>query len=166
LGEPPDRRVFEAASWRLASALVRRHPDDLRILHTHPGGGQYDCLTIIRRRSSGPGRVELNRVGSLQVVERFDGRPGEWLATWEDYLRDDESAFAAGLERGAGLTPRQVGSVGSAAALTYDVLAALAATATVHVPVAIESGYIDTSGYGGGPDPLLDTSRRPITSSR
>ncbi len=37
--------VVEAASWRLGSELVRRHPHHLVLLRTHPGDGQHDCLT-------------------------------------------------------------------------------------------------------------------------
>ena len=34
--------MLEAASWRLASELVRRHPDTVRLTGAHPGGGQSD----------------------------------------------------------------------------------------------------------------------------
>ena len=37
-----NRSVLEAASWRLASELVRRHPDTVRLTGAHPGGGQSD----------------------------------------------------------------------------------------------------------------------------
>src|SRR5437588_367965 len=40
LMEDFDRSVVEAASWRLASELVRRHPTALRLIRGHPGGGQ------------------------------------------------------------------------------------------------------------------------------
>lgn len=42
-----DRSVLEAASWRLASELARRHPDTTRLIRAHPGGGQYDCLRVM-----------------------------------------------------------------------------------------------------------------------
>jgi hypothetical protein len=48
-----DTSVLEAASWRLASELVRRHPLSTRVLHTRPGGGQYDCLTITSPTADG-----------------------------------------------------------------------------------------------------------------
>ena len=97
--------VLEAASWRLASELVRRHPVTTRILHTHPGGGQYDCLTITSPNGDG-GSVQLNRNGTIQVDDRFDGRTGElWEPTdWDDYLRADPREL-----------PRPVGDGGRAA---------------------------------------------------
>ena len=110
LSEWIDRSVLEAASWRLASELVRRHPLTTRVLHTHPGGGQYDCLTITSPTATG-GTIQLNRNGSIQVHQRFDDSPDpQWEPTsWDEYLRADPRAFLNVLERAAGLpTPRYV----------------------------------------------------------
>ena len=92
-----DRTVLEAASWRLASELVRRHPLTTRVPHTHPGGGQYDCLTITSPTGVG-GAVQLNRNGTIQVHDRFDGRSdAEWEHTdWDNYLRADPRASSTG----------------------------------------------------------------------
>lgn len=154
-----DGSVLEAVSWRLASELVRRHPTTTRVLRTHPGGGQYDCLTITSPTASG-GTVQLNRHGTVQVQERFDGRPVEgWEPTeWDEYLRCDPRTFLDRLERASGLT--RPGHVPSAVpmTLTLRVLAALAATAVKSVhPVEVQAGYIDTSGYGSGPNDALDS---------
>ena len=153
-----DRSVLEAASWRLASELVRRHPLTTRVLHTHPGGGQYDCLTITSPAATG-GTIQLNRNGSIQVHQRFDDSPDpQWEPTsWDEYLRADPRAFLNLLERGAGLpTPRRV-PPSDPMTITYRFLAAMAATAVKSVhPIEIQSGYLDTSGHGGGPNDALD----------
>jgi len=154
-----DRSVLEAASWRLASELVRRHPRTTRVVHTHPGGGQYDCLTITSPTGD-QGTVQLNRNGTIQVHDRFDGRSGDqWEPTdWDDYLRADPRAFLDRLERAAGLpTPPHI-PPSDPMTLTYRVLAALAATAvkTVH-PIEIQSGQIDSTGYDAGPNEALDS---------
>lgn len=156
--EELDRSVIEAASWRLASELVRRHPTALRLIRGHPGGGQSDCLWLLPVVGD-HGDVRLNRVGTIQVLDRFDGRPAdEWRPTeWTDYLFADPRAFLDRLERAAGLpTPAQVPSATSRT-LTYRVLAAIAATAfkSVH-PIEIQQGYIDSSGYDAGPNRNLD----------
>lgn len=65
-----DRSVLEAVSWRLASELVRRHPDTTRLIRGHPGGGQSDCLWILPTASE-HGDIRLNRHGTIQVLERF-----------------------------------------------------------------------------------------------
>src|SRR5579875_1503510 len=94
LGAWEDGSVVEAASWRLASELCRRHPGRARLFRGHPGGGMYDVLWII---GSGPGNhldIRLNRVGTIQVHGRFDGCPPEWPATpWDEYLRSDPRMF-------------------------------------------------------------------------
>jgi hypothetical protein len=153
-----DRSVLEAASWRLASELVRRHPDTTRLIRAHPGGGQSDCLWILPTAGS-TGDIRLNREGTIQVLERFDGRPpGNWeVADWDEYLRADPRQFLNHLEIAAGLPIPSHVPASQPWTLICRVLAAIAATAvkTVH-PIDIQPGMIDTSGYGGGPNEALD----------
>lgn len=158
LMEDFDRSVIEAASWRLASELVRRHPTAVRLIRDHPGGGQSDCLWLLPLVGEN-GDVRLNRVGTIQVLDRFDGRPSDqWRPTeWNEYLFSEPRAFLDRLERAAGLpSPSQVPSA-TPRTLTYRVLAAIAATAfkSVH-PIQIQQGYIDSSGYDAGPNRNLD----------
>lgn len=156
--EDLDRSVVEAASWRLASELVRRHPTVLRLIRGHPGGGQSDCLWLLPLIGD-QGDVRLNRVGTIQVLQRFDGRPGDgWRPTeWSEYLFAEPREFLDRLERTAGLpTPPHVPSA-TPRTLTYRVLAAIAVTAfkSVH-PIEIQQGFIDSSGYDAGPNPSLN----------
>ena len=103
-----DRAVLEAASWRLASALLRRHPDRLRLIRAFPAGGQADCLWLLSR-DGGAGDVRLNRHGTIQVVTRFDRLPvtGPELVCWADYLRTDHRDSVRTLEAQAGLPARR-----------------------------------------------------------
>ena len=156
-----DRSVLEAASWRLASELVRRHPASTRLIRAFPGGGQYDVLWIQATEDIEKGDVRLNRNGTIQVHRRFDGRPAkeDWSPTqWDEYLRADPHEFLVRLEELAGLPrPTQVPAT-TPTTLAYRILAAIASTAVKSVhPIDIQSGYIDTDGYGGGPNPVLDT---------
>lgn len=148
-----DYSVVEAASWRLASELFRRHPD-LWLFRGHPGGGQYDVLWLRRpQRQSGPGDVRLNRAaGTIQVLETFDGSPALYQPTdWTTYLAADPRQFLAALERAAGLSPPPQVPSATPVSLTYRVIAQVTAmqAKSVH-PVQVEEGYIDTSGDGGG----------------
>lgn len=161
-GSWKDRSVIEAASWRLASELMRRHPTGSRLIRGHPGGGQYDVLWI---RSEGEHVLEivLNRVGTIQVHGRLDGRPVEWEpTTWIEYLAADPRDFLERLEAAAGWpAPSQV-PASTPETLTYRVLAALAATGAKTIdPIVIGLGYIDTSGCGGGPNDYLEQFRLP-----
>src|SRR5215469_8502395 len=63
--------LVELASWTLATELTRRAPKVLRIVETHPGGGQYDCLSIMRTDRN-LHLCALNRRGSFTAFRRFD----------------------------------------------------------------------------------------------
>lgn len=41
--------IKRALAWKTYRTLLDHHPDlDLFIMETHPGGGQYDCLTLVQ----------------------------------------------------------------------------------------------------------------------
>ena len=40
--------LARAAAWWVAAELIRRHPKRLTVVETHPGGGQYDCVSVYR----------------------------------------------------------------------------------------------------------------------
>lgn len=157
MNEPMNSTVTEAISWRLASELCRRHPKTTRILITHPGGGQYNCLTIINSQG-GIGVIQLNRSGTIQVHQKFDtDRPSDWRVTeWSEYLASDPLEFLERLENSSGLNPPRDVPASIPRTLTYRVLAALTATAIMTVrPLEVKSGFIDTSDGGGGPNGAL-----------
>lgn len=152
-----DRSVLEAASWRLASELARRHPATTRLIRAHPSGGQSDCLWLMPTAGE-TGDVRLNRHGTIQVLERFDGRPPADSAPieWDEYLRADPREFLHRLETAAGLPLPQQVPAATTATLTYRVLAAIASTAVKSVhPIEIQLGFIDSSGYDAGPNEAL-----------
>ena len=99
MNEQMNSTVTEAISWRLASELCRRHPQTTRILITHPGGGQYNCLTIVNSQG-GIGVIQLNRSGTIQVHQKFDtDRPSDWRATeWSEYIASDPLEFLKQLD--------------------------------------------------------------------
>jgi len=149
-----DGSLLEAASWRLASELVRRHPSTIRLIRAHPAGGLYDLLWLKPCVSGSRGSISLNRNGTIQVPDRFDGRPSDWgLTEWDEYFRADPREFLIRLEAAAGLpAPGQLPAA-TPMTLTLRVLAAIAATGVKSVhPIEIVPGMIDTSGYGGGPN--------------
>ncbi|MEV0288823.1 hypothetical protein AB0H36_32290 [Kribbella sp. NPDC050820] len=147
--------VVEAASWRLASELARRHPGVVRVTREHPGGGLYDVLAL---RSDAGLELMLNRQGTIQIHGRHDQSDVDWAPTpWVDYLAHDPRAFLEWLESAAGLPLVQRVPASTPTTLVYRTLAGIAATSfmTLHSP-EIEMGYIDTAGYGGGPASWLD----------
>ena len=58
--------IKELLSWMIAAHLLRLVEPNLRVFITHPGGGQYDCLTLVS--PEGEQLVLLNRNGSSALV--------------------------------------------------------------------------------------------------
>jgi hypothetical protein len=136
---------------------MRRHPNGVRLFRGHPGGGQYDVLWIMSIRGSGLD-VRLNRTGTIQIHCRADGGTNiNWEPTsWVEYLASDHLEFIRKIEEAAGWRANSELPSPTPTLLTYQVLAALVAFSfKVENPIWIEQGYIDTSGYGGGPNGLL-----------
>ncbi len=151
----PNRQVLEAVSWRVASELVRRHPRRLRVIETHPGGGQYDCLTLIDRRGWRGGHIDLNRIGTAHVHVRFDdpNRDGHhrYHGFWGAYLSEHPLEVLRMLERHAGLP-----DVGHLPTSTRTSLSFRFA-ASCMAPVALglrrwewRNGFDDNSGWESG----------------
>jgi hypothetical protein len=61
----------EVVRWWLVAALASATSVD-RVIETHGGGGQYDCITLFLgeqpAREPGPLRVEVNRQGRVHVL--------------------------------------------------------------------------------------------------
>jgi hypothetical protein len=152
-----------AQSWWIASELVRRHPH-LRIVETHPGGGQYDCLTLIDR-SEGAVRavVDLNRVGRMHVPGTDGAEPLDWAAALAANGGHD---VVRALEAACGLpTPRTAPPSGPAV-LCYRIIARVL-TSLVDQRHAwdVRNGEIDSSG-GSGRRPELDEFPSVVESMR
>ncbi len=87
----------EAASWSLVSELIRAFPD-WRVFHTHPGGGQYDCLTIVDDGDSPSIRIDVNRRGSVHArSQSSDGQnlgfsDSEWFESLMQGVRPRDLA--------------------------------------------------------------------------
>lgn len=92
-----DERLINVQSWWIASELLRRHPD-LGLIETHPGGGTYDCLTVVEWAAQPSRRVDLNRNGSIHVA----GSGGAFSWADERGRRDRHWALKT-IERAAGL---------------------------------------------------------------
>ena len=149
----PSRKLIEAMSWRIASTLLRRHPELLRLVETHPGGGTYDCLSLYNRVDNDLGDLHLNRGGSATVFRKFDetsdpDHMSQWRTIWpEAAVADDLRLVVEELERLCGLPwvhklPRSTAEV-----LTFRIVSAfLTANAFSSADWECRMGYTDTSG--------------------
>jgi len=155
----PSSAMKEIASWRVVSELVRRYPERLTVLETHPGGGQYDMLTLIDRHrihdlesplEPFPGAFQFNRVGSVFIN---DGRQEiVWRGFWSEILAvEDPRSLIRRLSAAAGLPRIQRLPVHTPAVLVYRLIASfLSQTTLTRERWECRNGYVDTSGYGGG----------------
>lgn len=87
--------VRAAVTWRILTELVRRHQNEcgLRVYETHPGGGQYDCLTLVwydasrRRRHLCDFNVASQHIHVWEPYERPRLRLGDlWWPDQNDYV--------------------------------------------------------------------------------
>ncbi|MEV6493289.1 hypothetical protein AB0M20_32405 [Actinoplanes sp. NPDC051633] len=144
-------------SWWLASELIRRHPD-LVLIEMHPGGGQYDCLSLFR---NGERVVFINRAGTVQIPDDESFRP----LTFEQIFSRPPSSVVRSIEMGVRLPSPQRSPISTPAALTYRVIAQLMAiTVNDKRSWDVRNEILDTSGYGGGPRGYVD--KFPIAAER
>ncbi len=151
-----ERWWTEAASWMLASALVRRH-GNLSVIQVHPSGGQSDRLWIGSWRIDNESArfVEiwsLNRAlgGAIHLGETTL-RPGTFSDTpWNDLLETERPVqFVDALEAAAGRIPSPTRDM-TARGLTYDVISSLITrTRFDEHPIRCRSLYLDSAGGSG-----------------
>lgn len=149
----PSFRSINAHSWWLAATLTRRYPH-LIILETHPGGGTYDCLTIVDGRdvANSPRIANLNRVGSIHITTRSEPHQTtnlSWAACLSGanpYLAVDHIVFHSELHKDPtpdGPLPPRV--------LAYQFIAtALQMHQNSPDEWDARNEFIDTSGMGTG----------------
>ena len=77
--------MAEWRSWQIAAALMRCGEPDLVPVHTRPGGGLYDCLTLVDPH--GLTRVDINRNGSIHLLN------GDLIPNWTTRMRTDAYAL-------------------------------------------------------------------------
>lgn len=155
----PSRQIIEIASWRVAAEMVRRYPR-IRIIQTHPGGGQVDSLSLLLRLGPEPAeRLDLNRLGAIQYHFR---RPNgsqtfkSWPDFWAEFVNaGDPREPMRKLAAFAGLPPVAKLRPPTNAVVCYRFLAAFLTQAAFDTSFgkanwSCENGYLDTSdGYGG-----------------
>jgi hypothetical protein len=141
------RQIIEALRWRLVAEFMRRHGAQFTIIETHPCGGNYDCLTLLRGEES---VAHLNCGASFTAwpangENRIEG-PELWSRALEEKgMRDilDHMSRCCGLEV-PGKLPRTTPET-----LCYRVMAGVtSALALENEPWEWRNGQEDTAGYG------------------
>lgn len=159
-------RVTEAVTWTLIADIMRRHEATagLRVIETHPGGGQYDCRTILQPTATdfGP-HIHFNlqsgnaacfgTFGPRRAVERPEWACGERdpdrLAYVEAVLQAEHRMQVVNyIEATLGLPSPARSPATTRHALSYRVMAEIAARSMLDGPIVRwVNGREDTSGY-------------------
>ena len=150
-----DQSLREMLSWRLLTETVRRAPLRLRILEMHPGGGQYDCLSLYTVEQEEV--AHLNRLGSFTTwaTLREKGIGPASADSWDIWSDVHTEVTPVELVDGIcsriGLpVPRKLPS-SNAPILVYRFIAELLSWTPCRPQTwECRSGYLDTSGWGGG----------------
>jgi len=154
-------RVSEAATWHVIADLMRRHEarHHLHVIESHPGGGQFDCRTIVQFSPDGSSPVLGFDLGSGKVhIHRPLGKPRKperqrWghqegpLPYVEAVLPADHPRdVVCHLEALLGLPSPSTSPSTTRHGLAYRVMAEVAARAILSGPeVRWENGRNDTS---------------------
>lgn len=177
-GLPPLRRSLNTAiAWRIAAELIRRHQArfGLRVLETHPGGGQYDCLSLTMPANGMAHAVHLAafNLGSGRVTIFHpigtDGSAEHWRDDYyaEYAIRQQEPcAVIDRIEALAGLPRiRKLPPVDTAVRCVRILAAVMEAEALAREPRRAECGWYDSSGTGGSSVQAWLTSAFPRIAS-
>lgn len=141
-------QFIEAASWRIACELMRRHAARLRLIESHPGGGQYDCLSFFDRNTK-EHVLDLNRVGSAHGFLAGQTMPDVWR---ECSAASDFKTVVDAVERTAGLkAPASLPQAGREV-VTYRFVAEwLSSRLFGRERWECRNGYLDSSACPGAP---------------
>lgn len=172
-------RITEAITWALIADLMRRHEATagLRVIETHPGGGQYDCRSIVQLSDGHWGNdVSFNlQSGNASCSGAFGeeqrrvehpiwaGEDQGWdrLAYIDAVLQAEHRMQVVNLlEAKLGLPSPSRSPATTRHALSYRVMAEVAKRSILDGPVIRwENGREDTSGWEPS-DPVHTALRR------
>ena len=144
----PQIQIAESTAWHLCSEFVRHRPE-ARIYFWHPGGGQYDMLSVfIPTRDGWNNRLfDLNMRGSIRYY--VDSR--EIIIPWKDFFRDGPQQTIETIERATGWRQTTETPLSTPAVLAYRVVSTLVRmTAQTKDRVTIDMAFHDSSGYSAG----------------
>ena len=177
-----DRRLNYLQSWWVPSDPMRRHPT-LQLIGTHPGGGQYDCLTVVMTTEGDEGIIDLNRAGSLHVLRFRQGVNREHAHTigrrevplsWEfERSQNDRRLVVRMLEGETGLSAPSQTPLTTRRTLVFRIFYQVLLL-TLNSPSwwDVRNGVLDSSGaFPGDRDPLpslkgFDEAKRAATVER
>ena len=99
------RDDLELATWNIVEAFDRWFEHRFFVVETHPGGGQYDCISLGDRSHGSPRSVvDLNRTGRIHV--HTDNGTMSLDDGWERAVNGQADSVAADIGRILGMRTR------------------------------------------------------------
>lgn len=150
----PGFEISDYASWHLCTEMVRHLPD-AGIYQWHPGGGQYDMLTVFM-----PGGdfldsriMDVNRVGSIRIYPNGN----EELISWKEALNHSWPVeFIDRIERRLGIETPEETPPSTPKVIAYRVITGLLRATqstsdalTVHMAFFDSSSPLSDDGFSG-----------------
>lgn len=142
------KQLKATISWRIVTELWRRFPDEFLLLETHPGGGQYDCLSFYLRQNCHQSVLQINRGGSLHV--RL-GNDVESYPDWCERMLIDPVTYLDEITRSIGYeVPSPLPSSTPATLAFRYISEILTHTIGRREHWECRNGFLDSSGWEGG----------------
>jgi hypothetical protein len=150
-------RFKELGSWRIASELIRRHPEDLLVIETHPCTGQYDCLSIYRRNRHDSSSylkifLQMNRARKSHVDAHVPTSSGRERPNWLDVMMvtDLRRHIIVPIEESRGMEGPSETPVTTSRSIGVRLIAEMLQIQVHHSePLTAHNGMEDSSGMGG-----------------
>lgn len=145
----PYRQLEEALSWRVVTELWRRFPDRFFLIETHPGGGQYDCLSLIESNNGLQSVFDVNRGGGSVHLHR--GRTPQSWPDWVDRMLAEPLRFLDALGEAYGVAPPKSLPKSTPDTISFRYICEFLTHAVGRLERwECRNGFCDTSGWGGG----------------
>jgi hypothetical protein len=105
-GQPEPQDDLELATWAIVEAVDRWFDHQYFIVETHPGGGQYDCITLGDNSRGYPQSVvDLNRTGRIHI--HTSNGTTTLDDAWERAINGQADSVAADIGLALGLKTRR-----------------------------------------------------------
>ena len=143
------RQLEEVLSWRLITEIWRRFPNRYCLIESHPSGGQYNCLSLIRLEGSPISEIDVNRGGgSVQVL--LDEARQAW-PNWPEHMLNSPRQFVDSIVNAKELITPSPLPKSTATTISLRFICEF----LTHTVGRLESwecrnGFFDTSAGGGG----------------
>ncbi|MFM8856933.1 MAG: PGN_0703 family putative restriction endonuclease, partial [Actinomycetota bacterium] len=100
---------LELATWGIVEAFDRWFDHRFSVVETHPGGGQYECISLVDHSREYPRSVvDLNRTGRVHIHAAGETRSLD--DAWERAMNGQADSVAADIGLALGLQTRQTPS--------------------------------------------------------